>query len=395
MSVSPASSTHLADAHTVQQCSMTDPLWHELLERVRRDTPQLLDDFFAELAEHEGYAHGRGRVPESDLTGTAEQVFDLFLRRLSTTEYTAADSALPDALGRRRARQGLRVDQFTEAVRINFRVLWRALHRAAQPDLTGVLMDNGERVLDVVERYATEVQRSFLNEAEEMARSRRTARERALTKLFSGHADEDEVSAIATVLGMRHDGEFELIALPTNVVTDELGQSFSALEAHSYEDEQMTYQFRHRRKLFNLVDELPELAGGYISKIDGLEKVPRAAALAKHLGELHPGRPAVTLKEGFAALARTAVDSRISGFEHELLGDFATPVGENRTERLNRLATTIAAYLEHGSVQEAADSLFVHRNTVFKRLQSFHEITGLDVTVPRDAAIALILTQDD
>lgn len=370
---------------------MTDPLWHELLERVRRDTPQLLDDFFVELAEHEGYTNGR--VPKSDLTGTAEQVFDLFLRWLSAVEHIAEDRELPEALGRRRARQGLRIDHFTEAVRINFRVLWRALHRAAQPDLTGVLMDNGERVLDVVERYATEVQRSFLNETEEMARSRRTARERALTKLFSGHADENEVSAIATVLGMRHTGEFELIALPTNVVTDELGQKFSALEAHSYEDEQVTYLFRHRRKLINLVDELPGLPGGYISKIEGMGQVPRAAALAKHLGELHPGKPAVSVKEGFAALARTAVQSRISGFEHELLGDFATPVGEKRNERLDRLATTIAAYLENGSVQEAADSLFVHRNTVFKRLQSFHEITGLDVTIPRDAAIALIVTQ--
>ena len=184
------------------------------------------------------------------------------------------DSALPDALGRRRARQGLRVDHFTEAVRINFRVLWRALHRAAQPDLTSVLMDNGERVLDVVERYATEVQRSFLNETEEMARSRRTARERALTKLFSGYADENEITAIATVLGMRHTGEFELIAVPTKVVTDELGQRFSTLEVHSYGDEQMTYLFRHRRKLITLVDELPGLPGGYIAKIDGIGQVP-------------------------------------------------------------------------------------------------------------------------
>ncbi len=376
----------------MQQCSMNDPLWHELLERVRQDTPQLLNDFIAELTQHEGYNHGR--VPVSDLTGTAEQVFDLFLRRLSTAEHTADESSLPDALGRRRARQGLRVDQFTEAVRINFRVLWRALHRAAQPDLTGVLMDYGERVLDVVERYATEVQQSFLNETGEMARSRRTARERALTKLFSGHADDDDISAIANVLGMRGDGEFELIALPTDVVTDDLEESFPALEAHSYEDEQMTYLFRHRRKLITLVDELPELAGGYISKIDGLGQVSRAAALAKHLGELHPGRSAVTLKEGFAAIVRTAVETRISGFEHELLGDFATSVGEGLNGRLKRLAATIAAYLENGSVQEAADSLYVHRNTVFKRLQSFHDITGLDVTIPRDAAIALILTQD-
>ena len=95
-------------------------------------------------------------------------------------------------------------------------------------------------------------------------------------------------------------------------------------------------------------------------------------------------------------MPRTAVQSRISGFEHELLRVTLRPRPvRSALKRLSRLATTIAAYLEHGSVQEAADSLFVHRNTVFKRLQSFHDITGLDVTIPRDAAIALILTQDD
>lgn len=371
---------------------MTDRLWHELLERVRQDTPQLLDDFIRELAELEGYSHGR--VPDSDLQGTAQQVFDLFLCRLSATNDPVSDSEFPEALGRRRARQGLRVDQFTEAVRINFRVLWRALHRAAQPDLVGVLMDNGEHVLDVVERYATEVQRSFLNETEEMARSRRTARERALTKLFSGHATEDELTPIAEALGMRREGECELIAMPSSAATVELWRSLSESGVHTYEDEQMRYLFRHRRARTNLLDEVPELTGGYIAKVDGLGQIPHAASLAKHLGDLHPDRT-ITLKEGFAAVVRSAVQETISGFEHELLGDFATLDGEKRSEKLERLFHTIGAYLEHGSVQEAADTLYVHRNTVFKRLQTFHDMTGLDVSVPRDAAIALILAHDE
>ena len=47
-----------------------------------------------------------------------------------------------------------------------------------------------------------------------MARSRRTARERAPTKLFSGYADENEITAIATVLGMRHTGELNSLQCP-------------------------------------------------------------------------------------------------------------------------------------------------------------------------------------
>jgi DNA-binding PucR family transcriptional regulator len=48
-----------------------------------------------------------------------------------------------------------------------------------------------------------------------------------------------------------------------------------------------------------------------------------------------------------------------------------------------------------GSIKEVGDALFLHRNTVFKRLRSFHELTGLDVTVPRDAVIAMVLISNE
>lgn len=216
--------------------------WSALLDRVHENIPRLLDEFLAELREYEGYSSNR--IPATDLEGTARRVFELFLDRLNTTG-AEVDSEFTSALGRRRARQGMRVDQFTEAVRINFRLLWRALHQAAHPDLVDVLMDNTERVLDVVERYATEVQRSFLDETENMVRSRRSARERALTRVFSGASDADELTDAASALGMQRDDAFEIIAMSSAAVPAALSDELSRDGAYAYEDEKMTYLFRH------------------------------------------------------------------------------------------------------------------------------------------------------
>lgn len=72
----------------------------------------------------------------------------------------------------------------------------------------------------------------------------------------------------------------------------------------------------------------------------------------------------------------TAVDDLFSGFEHELIGESADRDGAKQV----RLLEAIRTFFESDSMQEAADRLFVHRNTVFKRLQTSHALSGLDVT---------------
>lgn len=143
--------------------------WSELLDRVRDDLPTLIADFLRELHLLEGYADGE--VPDEDLERTAGHVFTFFLDQLASRENSPVSSEFPQSLGQRRARQGIRIDHFLEGVRINFRMLWRGLNRAAQPDLIDELVAHGERVLNVVESYATDVQRAFLDETQAMASS--------------------------------------------------------------------------------------------------------------------------------------------------------------------------------------------------------------------------------
>lgn len=368
---------------------MNESPWQELLERVRAHVPELLHDFLAELESHEGYSDGP--VPREDLERTALQAFDLFLNRLASREGEEVSAEFPEALGRRRARQGVRIDQFTEAVRINFRLLWRALDRAAQTDLVDELVANGERVLNVVERYATEVQHAFLDETQRMEQFQRTARERALARLFSGHAEAEELARIAELLGLRPNDTFEMFAVDSSSIAEQRHSGVSRFGALIYEDGELAYLFRSRRGPVDWPVSAPELDGVYISRISGIERLVSAAALAKRLSTVRSHSGSFTLKDGFQHLAGDIVLDRIAGFEHELVGDFANVTPEERS----RFAQTIRAFMRSGSIQTTADELYLHRNTVFKRMRAFHELTGLDLSVPRDAAIAILVLHSE
>ena len=50
----------------------------------------------------------------------------------------------------------------------------------------------------------------------------------------------------------------------------------------------------------------------------------------------------------------------------------------------------VRSYLRTGNIAETARELFCHRNTVTNRLRRFHELTGIDLTVPEQAARAVV-----
>ncbi|UOQ56740.1 helix-turn-helix domain-containing protein [Leucobacter allii] len=363
---------------------MSDTGWAQLLDRVRAQIPELLAEFLDELRTHGGYADGE--VPQADIERTALQAFDLFLDRLADPE-GAASSAFPEALGRRRARQGMRVEQFAEGVRINFRLLWRALHRAAQPDLVDALVAGGERVLTVVEGYATEVQAAFLDETQTMARFHRTARERALARIFSGAAAEEELRAAAETLALPFEQRYELVSLASDGVAEELRRSLAEQALWVYEDDDLVHAFRARRGSVDWSLAVRDVAGARVARVHGVAALAPAAALTRRISALGRANRILSAREAFPALLQERALTLFAGFEEELLGDWRRAPAEERL----RLAETLRAFMRRGSVKEAGEELFLHRNTVFKRLRAFQDLTGLDVTVPADAAIAAVM----
>ncbi|MFG2946225.1 helix-turn-helix domain-containing protein [Streptomyces adustus] len=54
-----------------------------------------------------------------------------------------------------------------------------------------------------------------------------------------------------------------------------------------------------------------------------------------------------------------------------------------------RLVETVRHYLDTGSIKATAEALYCHRNTVVKRLDRFQELAGVDLRIPRQAALVL------
>ena len=73
------------------------------------------------------------------------------------------------------------------------------------------------------------------------------------------------------------------------------------------------------------------------------------------------------------------------------LGQYVLVPLREATERENeRLLETMVAYLHTGSLLGTAATIYCHRNTVLNRLHRIEELTGLDITKPADAALAMV-----
>lgn len=359
---------------------MTQDRWPELLERVWEQRAALVQDFLDEFARLGGYPGSL--VSEEDVRLNARDAIDVFLLNLTGRPLTEAQALLTENLGRRRARQGVPLAQFLEAVRIDFRVLWRAIERASRPDLIESLVQNGERVLDVVERYASEVQHAYLDEEHALALHQRTARERAIALVFAEHVTGEELHAAAEVLGLRVGAEYEVLVVP------ELGEPVPEPllgRATAYRDRIGTVWFREQG-----TDETwtatPGLRGGIVAGVSGLGAVRAAARLASCLAEAGEPGSLVDPRSGYLGVVRTGRQDAFLGFETQVIGRF--PALDEGAQR--RLWVTLQAFADCGSVQLTADRLFCHRNTVVKRFAALTEVTGLDPLRPRELAVALL-----
>jgi sugar diacid utilization regulator len=139
------------------------------------------------------------------------------------------------------------------------------------------------------------------------------------------------------------------------------------------------------------------VAAGVSEPMTGAAAAPRAAGQAKlALGH--------ALEDAAAGVAVLAFDDL--GLAHRLLDSLPEPVleqlaravlGELRSadrERDSDLVHTLTAYLERGcSVAETAADLYVHRNTLRKRLARIEACTGLDLGTTQGRVEAYLSAQ--
>lgn len=363
----------------------TEPEWTDLIQRLWDQRSLLVSDFLERFAT---VSYGDAQVPEADVYRTAADTMDMFLFQMAGLELPADLQTLPREVATRRARQGVPLDAFLEAIRNDFRVLWKGLERVAGEKGVGALVSNMDRILDVVEGYVSNIQQAYAEEEALLTRDKQLYRQRLLSRLFNtDFSSPKEVDDIAAALGLQAAGTFEVLAVTSQSLPQAQRQFASDHRTYMYENSGALYLFRQQRKGRSWRQEPPGFPAGYVPDVEGLIAVRAAAASALVLAEqdnLAPGL--ATLEIAWMRIAGGLLEHTLPGFSdpvrHAL--DRCTP------HERQRLLQVARSYARTGSIKETAEELYCHRNTVVNRLHSLQEVIGLDLTVPAQAALALV-----
>ncbi|ALE75805.1 hypothetical protein FRP1_28360 [Pseudonocardia sp. EC080625-04] len=366
----------------------SDAAWARTVARLRRRVPELASAFLARL-DAEG-RYDDQPVTREDLRETAEASLALLVDQLGRGDGRIDLGDLPDRLGRRRARQGVDLDDLVRAVRLDFPVLWSALLEQAED--AAALAPRADLLWAVVDAYAREVHFAFLGERALLAEQQRDEQRHLLDLLFgAGPADEYRDARLATGLGVSEDGAFAVCAALADHAATLRGRAARAAGVHLRDVEfgVVVFWASGAPGAGRLRDRL---TGGIACVVDdgvaGLAAVPGAAAALVRMARLLPpdvARPREP-RDVWPLVARRALD------EHDgLAGRLLSGLDGAREDEAVLLRATAHAYLDSGSVSEAAGVLYCHRNTVLNRLRRFAQLTGLDLTRPRDAALAVVL----
>ncbi|TNB69872.1 PucR family transcriptional regulator [Arthrobacter sp. BB-1] len=363
----------------------SEPEWTDLIQKLWDQRRLLVSDF---LERFSAVSYGDAQVPEWDVHRTAVDTMDMFLLQMAGLELPDDLKALPREVAIRRARQGVPLDAFLEAVRNDFRVLWKGLERVAGEEGVGALVANMDRILDTVEGYVSNIQQAYAEEEALLTRDRQLYRQRLLSRLFNTDLDSpNEVEDMAGALGLDANGTFEVLAVTSKSLPQAQRQYASDYRTCLYENAGSLYLFRHQRKGKTWQQEHPEFPAGYVPDVTGLASVPAAAASALALAEQNgTGSGLSTMQDAWMRIASGLLEDTLPGFsdpvKHAL--DRCSP------HERHRLLQVARSYARTGSIKETAAELYCHRNTVVNRLHSLQDVIGLDLTVPAQAALALV-----
>lgn len=380
--------------------------WIAVVQQLQNSQEALLDDFLSRFDGTEVYA---GKVSRDEILELVRNTMAMYLTLLTGRPLEPELALLPTNLGHRRARQGVGLEQLLEGVRTNTRVIWSGLRAAAAAKSEACLVRNADTLFELVEWHVREVQRAFLAEESAMMRDRERRERIAISRLFDeDQPDADEVDALAEVLGLEVSSEFTIVAqlgvhgAECAICTDIASRTFvHEFAAGSYHFATVNVD------LGSLAAKSAAHGSGLVDQVPGLAALHEATRLASSLARVSAARERE--RGGVATLGEQVSDqgraTPLTSFDAwpELawasLRD-AVPVqylpvslqgfSALSIEQQRRMRETVLEYFATGSIKITAQRLFCHRNTIVKRLAAFESVTGLNLAVPRECALAVI-----
>jgi len=378
--------------------------WAELVEQLHGRLDTLAQTFTDRVRDIPEYA--QKQVGSGDLEVTARETFRRLVDGLRGQELRQRSAPGPEMesllefsedLGAKRARAGIPPEALISAVRLDFSIIWEGLLQIADAEDAALLASRVDRVWRVVDEFATRTHTSYLTERVRMAQEESSIRREFIARLFNQSSPTAEtVSQVAAALGVDAAAGFGLVVASGDSAV-RLRKAATGLSAGQqgrsryflHEFGGNTYAFwplppsrDGARAAVPAV--LADIPCGYVQGVAGLRALPAAARTAESLASLL--RPSdsgpLSAETAWARLAKQQLlDAGL-----DLLADLDAGLSVCRGGERERLEETVRHYLMTGSITTTAQQLFCHRNTILNRISRFHELTGVDLAVPAEAA---------
>ena len=284
------------------------------------------------------------------------------------------------------------VEALMTAIRLDFSIIWQAIAEIAEPGDAQLIVQRTARVWEVVDGYAGATESIYV---EELARSSRNRR-------FAPKPPRDLIQRAQFDPGCSR-RNFRCSWAPSNtefVVAVALWEHIPSLRlilANFHEATGVvTFATADALVVFYPLDTSPgsnfhkltvrlrNLNCGLLAEGCTLEHVPHSADVATILAELlvDGEQGAMTWARGWARMARREM-SKVGapGIEEVDRALSTCAAAEQR-----RLREAVQSYMRTGSIARSADELYCHRNTLMNRLKRFAQLTGVDPTIPVQAA---------
>lgn len=375
--------------------------WSELLDQLGGRVETLAQTFTARVREIPEY--GESQVTVLEIRDTARETFRRLITGLKGGPDDGREGLLAFAgdLGSKRARAGIAPESLTSAVRLDFSILWADLLEIAAPEDAALLASRVDQVWRVVDEFATRTHTSYLTERVRMAQEESSIQREFIARLFNQSTLSAETSAqVGSALGISPESRCGLVA-----GSGDSGARLRAATAQFGSGQQLrhrlflhesggnTYVFwplaalrpREVRSPEQLLPPgLADIPCGFVPQVHGLRGLPAAARTAESLAALL--RPQDTGPLSADAAWTRLAQQNLQDAGLDLAAQLDESLAECREGERERLSETVRHFLSTGNITATAEQLFCHRNTILNRINRFQELTGIDLTVPTQAA---------
>jgi hypothetical protein len=379
----------------------TVPAVQSLAERVLERVPALADELVRTIEEQNPGYRTMAVVPRDELRNSCRDNLTRVLQLIAQPGPGTGPPGSPEyydaawATGRRRAAQGMPLDDVLRSFRLGGRVVWEALidqaHADHLADVAG-LLDVATRVWEVVDATSAQVAAAYHFAEGDLLRADAHRIAVLWEGLLNGQAKVTAFAhEVSRILGVPVDGPYAVVVAdpgPDGADTVSLRQWLAARDIVSVWQARadamigvLALRQSTLAEVLGPVREILHTPAGISLVVSGLAKVDvayRQALLAR--------RTILGGKTEAAALEERLPDALLLSspeLAHQLVRRWLGGLLEIAPAERRLLLGTLQIWVgTGGSVTHTADAAYCHRNTVINRLQRMQAITGHDFTDP-------------